>query len=302
MSDDNSDSDQYQAELNEAVEDGGGCTEMWEALTKERDESTSNRRGILAASGTAALSLVSLGFLPATGAANTVSANDEEVQTEVEKLTGTQRNKAVAEAFADDGVRELMKLVRKNKNKIDRKEAIVTESNYDEQSYLTVVFPVETDRPGRRAGQESSPEFQDAQITWSSLDDTPPNYTITTYESTGDDSSKATITNYLFEDGEITSSSRDITTAEYRELVEEISSQAAAESEVSTQAVFLGPCGVCLPDFNCIYRLARRYSVELVACGACYVKKRPTICLTCLASLIEEGLNRFCDPCPGRFC
>ena len=294
------DEEQYQNELNDAVDDGGGCAETWEKLSEKRGEATLDRRSVLAASSAAAFSLLPAGFLPAEVAASNETSNDDsEIHTEVKKLTGSQENKAVSEALSDDGVKELMKLARQNKNKVEINDAIATESTFNDQSYLTVVFPVDTDRPGRRRGQESAPKYQEAQITWSSRNGAPPGYTVTTYEDTGEDTAKAEINSLLFQKGEITSESRTITTADYREAVEEITGQMAETEDVSTQAVFFGPCGVCLPDFNCIYRLARRYATELVVCGDCYISKRPVSCAGCIAALFEEGLTGLCDPCPG---
>jgi hypothetical protein len=300
MEESDPDPDQYQAELNDAVDDGGGCVETWEKLSEKRKEPALNRRSVLAASSAAAFSLLSVGFLPTEVTANdNTSGEDSEIHTEVEELTGSQENKAVKQALTDEGIKELMRLARQNKNKVEINNAIATESTYKNHSYLTVVFPVDTDRPGKRREQESTAKYQEAQITWSSRDGAPPGYTVTTYEDTGEDTAKAEINSRLFQNGEITSENRTITTADYREAVEEVTGQMAGTEDVSTQAVFFGPCGVCLPDFNCIYRLARRYATELVVCGDCYISKRPASCAGCIAALFEEGLTGLCDPCPG---
>jgi len=41
------DEEQYQNELNDAVDDGGGCAETWETLSEARDKFTPDRRSVL---------------------------------------------------------------------------------------------------------------------------------------------------------------------------------------------------------------------------------------------------------------
>lgn len=47
MPDDNHDVDQYQNELSEQVKDGGGCVEMWSALSSRREGTSLSRRSVL---------------------------------------------------------------------------------------------------------------------------------------------------------------------------------------------------------------------------------------------------------------
>jgi len=87
------DEEQYQNELNDAVDDGGGCAETWETLSEARDKFTPDRRSVLkgvGALGASAVGVSSLGVATAKEKPGNeeieVALNSDAVQALLEEL------------------------------------------------------------------------------------------------------------------------------------------------------------------------------------------------------------------------
>lgn len=94
MQDDYHDVDQYQNELSDAVDDGGGCAEMWTALTESRKDTDLSRRSVLRRVGgtTAGIALASslqLAF------ASTAAASEERSQRVLQIVEASEEFQAV---------------------------------------------------------------------------------------------------------------------------------------------------------------------------------------------------------------
>ncbi|MFC6823607.1 hypothetical protein [Halopelagius fulvigenes] len=77
MSNDEPNADQYQEELSERAEDGGGCAEMWETLSERRrsDDGSIGRRSFLG----------TIGAASAVGMSGTAAGRSDETEIEIRK-------------------------------------------------------------------------------------------------------------------------------------------------------------------------------------------------------------------------
>lgn len=100
MEESDPDPDQYQAELNDAVDDGGGCVETWEKLSEARGEFTPERRSVLK-------KISALGVAGSTGLVGTATAASNEEESEISlrveevPLSEDTAKKAVSSKIAD---------------------------------------------------------------------------------------------------------------------------------------------------------------------------------------------------------
>lgn len=92
-------------EINEAVENGGGCTEAWEALSELRQENTTNRRNVLKSMGAvgSTAALISAGSIPTVAEERKSSSeeiksalNSNQVQLILDELDDPQIKKGEA--------------------------------------------------------------------------------------------------------------------------------------------------------------------------------------------------------------
>jgi len=90
MQDNYHDVDQYQNELSESVDDGGGCAEMWAALAENREETDVSRRSVLRRVGgtTAGIGLASSLQLAFASTAEASSGRSQRVHQIVEASEG----------------------------------------------------------------------------------------------------------------------------------------------------------------------------------------------------------------------
>ena len=100
-------------EVNDAVNDGGGCVEAWEsmnALRSKNDASNPDRRAAIKILGTGAMSVAGLG-----AAANRTSAKKPTgTSPEIDHVTGSEANKAVSTAIRTREFRNLRKKLHRD--------------------------------------------------------------------------------------------------------------------------------------------------------------------------------------------
>jgi len=81
------DEEQYQNELNDAVDDGGGCAETWETLSEARDKFTPDRRSVLKGVGALGASAVGVSSLGVATAKE--KPGNEEIEVALNSRCGT---------------------------------------------------------------------------------------------------------------------------------------------------------------------------------------------------------------------
>jgi halocin C8-like bacteriocin domain-containing protein len=117
MSHQNDNVDEAAERINDAVEDGGGCTEAWSAMSELREGSTSssNRRGFLRY----ALAAASAGVagVSVSGTAAAEPSTSEVSNFDFNELHGAEARKVAAALRGEPEYRELAKLARQEGNK-----------------------------------------------------------------------------------------------------------------------------------------------------------------------------------------
>lgn len=152
MSKKNSDIDQYQEELNEQVNDGGGCVEMWEAIAgREESDSKVSRRSMLqgvggTTAGVAVSSLASV-FATTTAAADDKSKNIQSIVEDSEVFGDTKEEliKKIEETI-DERIDELEDESVELKNEeinIEYKKPDVREVEIDGEKEYTATYSKE---------------------------------------------------------------------------------------------------------------------------------------------------------------
>jgi halocin C8-like bacteriocin domain-containing protein len=116
MEESDPDPDQYQAELSEKTDDGGGCVEMWSALSGMREEESNEsgvaRRTFLKVGSASAFAA----FFP--GVSSAAEEPDSETEIEIEWLEGPEANKVAAKARGTDEYRQLLQKTRRLGSKV----------------------------------------------------------------------------------------------------------------------------------------------------------------------------------------
>ncbi|TKX59802.1 twin-arginine translocation signal domain-containing protein [Halorubrum sp. ASP1] len=109
-SDPDFDEEQYQNELNDAVDDGGGCAETWEALSQARRSENINRRKILKTAGLA----TAVGVFGLPGKVSAEGDGDDPPADELAfvLLDKKETNQLRADALKDDRIKQLAKELR----------------------------------------------------------------------------------------------------------------------------------------------------------------------------------------------
>ncbi|MDS0241376.1 MULTISPECIES: hypothetical protein [unclassified Haloferax] len=273
MPDDNHDIERYQDELSNAVEDGSGCAEMWEALSQQRSaDATSTRRGIL--KGAASISALAFGI----GVVPKVEAAEPDRQINIEEVDDpAERNKLRAEALADDEVKLIWKSFAKNGWTPRLKSGHVLrtfEEGGGGVEYHTVSIPFETGENDER---------KEANIVWST------NAEISTWGShlvreTRDDGVYRTVTRYEVEDGAVTSKTQTVSPEDLREAQgqEQVSEQFNAQD---VQAA--GGFPNCTWNWNCVTAFATSGAILFGSCAICAASLNVPACIICVA----EGIG-----------
>lgn len=263
--------------INRAVDDGGGCAEAWESLSVQR---ATDRRGFLKAGTAVAGLLASLGTLPSTvSAANdAVGAEDVDIETngletEVERLDGIERLRALAAAFsATEFNRLLVDMVRRYRYLPVINESKAFRSSFKGEQYRTVKLSFETGASNKSAS-----------IFWTDNDSLGPVGQKTTYEKVGSEI-EVTHTVHYFSNGDVKTTSE---TESYP------FSRNGGGNGFETQ-VFGGPCPLDeIIVWDCAYQIIYVYAEEIAACA------------TCVASAATTGANPLtytaCAACFGLF-
>jgi hypothetical protein len=94
------DPDQYQAELNDAVDDGGGCAEMWAALSSRREEGKLSRRSVLRKAGATTTGLALASTLQSVFA-STAAASEEKTEKVLQTVETSEEFQEVRERILE---------------------------------------------------------------------------------------------------------------------------------------------------------------------------------------------------------
>ncbi|MUV57065.1 MULTISPECIES: hypothetical protein [Haloferacaceae] len=311
-----SDPDQYQAELNDAVDDGGGCTETWEKLSDIRSSPDPrpgvDRRTVLKIGSLGIATTLVPGVATADNKKDLGDGSDStngEREVVIQRLAGKRRREAVDDALGNSDVQQLLNDAASehsyNKQPEDAVAFRIRGVGDVDIDYRTVDLPFDTGVSLQT--DEDVERIPDAFLGWDDRDDSPPTYTTVTYIDTGEDTARADVVSTSAESGELNTQETSLTTEEYRDLLDEIEDETDDSGAVSTfsvndgvQTAALLPCGPCVPDLNCWYRLARAYGGIFAACSLCGVFKEFKTCTTCLGAIISAPkLGFLCDPCLG---
>jgi len=327
------DESDHQDELSDAVGDGGGCAEAWEATQDLRDQT---RRTFLA--GTVA-SLYAGTSLTNVAAAEDVP-NDPDKQTS--ELSHSAKQELLDEAQSDDVFRAIWKKLSSQGLEPERESLVGYQTSYEEREwkFIRVPFSVrgndtltldedgdtyetggiiyntaeEVDPHGyvttREVDYGAEPqkvneELREADVDIDSIDTVPVVITHTNYSA----DSVPTRTRGRDQSGERQARSSSVSPQSMDGESDSLAFPVARGGQVSTQGcecnsalanplTACAPCGI--PDGDCIGDLANVYAVEIVACGTCVGSSgwATPMCATCLATIIEEDeFGFFCCPC-----
>ncbi|PSQ26898.1 hypothetical protein BRD03_08675 [Halobacteriales archaeon QS_9_68_17] len=256
--------------INEAVDDGSGCAETWEALhALRRDGEESGRRSFLRRTATAGAATLGLPALVERARA----AGEEADVTEV---TGGDRGRVLSSALRDRRTRTLFReTVTGRRVRPDVGDAYTYRTATDADAWHTVVVPFESDD-----------RSEQIYLFWSDNDDyeTQVSLSRVSRDRTAADGSVWTVVE-SFPDGET------VTTEEF-----DIGAP-ASDDEVTTQDHFLGCHN---PDWGCILSTAGAYAGTIGACGACAGSGGWLVpaCASCIGAILgSAGLTISCDYC-----
>jgi len=276
---DSSMAEEYQDKLSESVDDGGGCAETWDALSKIRETKTdtkSRRSVIKSAAGALGVSAASLAGLTETAAATTSAIN-------VEEKEGSDKNRVVARALRDKRVKKIAHKLRNEGYTPQINEARVTSSKVqtnklsdEERSKLPDGIENADDWKAVVIPFGPTEEEEQVNITWSTASK-PTNQVVgrQSIRIVPEDGSEPywDIQNYTIdENGEV--------------LVES-----------DTMPNFLG-CDN--PSTGCISLIAAAYGSEIIACATCGASAGWLIaaCGYCITAVLAAyGTSVTCDWC-----
>lgn len=247
MTEKKTDVDDVAEQVNEAVQDGGGCTETWEALSDLREQSDTSRRKFLRTMSTGAAATGGIGSLSGTA----LAAEDKSEQL-VQEVTGAKKNKLRADALRTDELKTLRQHVIKNLDaKLRTNRVSVYEIQVEGESIDAVKFPIE--------GMENS---VDASIAILTQEGAVKNALGTT--TIADDDTVTEVNKFaVAEDGSIKTTNAPTATPEDRKKalteIERSSQTTDSEDEVSiSRTISSSDCGNCsfvlrrLCDYGCI--------------------------------------------------
>lgn len=250
--------------INNAVEDGGGCAETWEAVSELRNDNSQSRRSFVKYVAAA----LGIGGLPAMS--EKVSAQSEPTtKTDVSLIErGSEWQTAVTEATSDSAVDQLTQFLEQKGYYKQSSETLILRSDYEDRTWYSVKFRFETQDADNSYGF----------VTWSGLEDLRPRGSIVIPKE-----QEVSVEKYGVVDGEITSNLESNT-----------------DDDITTQ----GPPTLCpgpgrTPDIDCIATLADAYALDITSCGICVVSAGwlTAACAVCVATIIEGDYDTVCDPC-----
>lgn len=270
MSGDNTEAEQYQEELSEKVDDGGGCAEMWEALTAERESGGSvKRRSFLATIGVASL-------LP-TGV---TAAKDE--TTETVELEGAEAKKVLSEMRSSGEGKTLIHYLKEKGYSAKYEEATITRIDpAGAEEYETVILLFEV----------PDEDILDARLMWSSVRSSATGYEIR-------DGAEYELLVSEVEDGE------GVT----RTLTDSDLETPSTQTRVSTQQVSGCPpiCPTIPQAWTCEGSVnwecvGKAISKSGIGCYPCYADPSRITCIPCIGNLLLNGYDFVDDCCNGSW-
>lgn len=258
--------------INNAVDDGSGCSETWEALTEIRNkENSTGRRRLLKS-----LGVIGSATLLFTGGGAASTSSEDSVETTVEELSGERRDQTIEDAWDSSKVESIVNEFSPDET-ANTEQASAVVSSYGDDQYRTVMIPFET-------------EDESLTITWTDNEKLEPigRRTIHQEEESG---TKVEVTAYYIENEIVKTETNVIDFDEEAKSESEIT--ASADSEVQP-AVTPGVCGpTAILDFDCAGEVIYIYAEEISACA------------TCAASGYTTGLNPLtytaCGSCLGLY-
>lgn len=261
MSTDDSDFKEYRAELNDDIDDGGGCCEAWETMAsrRNRDEPETSRRGFLKTAASA------LGVSVAGLASLTREVKAAADEHDVEQLKGRDRRTALADALSDSRTKDLRSELLNRGYRPAVNDAYTVRSEGNGEAWRTVVIPFRDGDPSQQT---------QTYIAWSDNTD---------YEQ---QVSAHHVERYVPEDNE----PYWVATSLYFEggnIVE-------AQTEIPN---FLGCNNV---SWGCVLTLAGAYTGTIAACGSCAASGGWLVwaCAACISAILSSGgATLLCDWC-----
>lgn len=234
MASPNGSTDEAVEEVNDAVEDGGGCTEAWEALSDLRDQSNTNRRKFLRAMGAGAAATGGIGSL-----SGSALAAENEDEPPLQKVNGSKKNKLRAKAVQTDEFKTLRQHIIKNLDaKLRVNNVSVFDVKIEDKSAYAVKVPID--------GIENSPDASVAILVHDgNIED------VLSVISIADGDKITEVRKYRADNGDVETTIVPTATSDERKKM-------LAESDISAQATASGNCGNCpffvrrLCDYGCI--------------------------------------------------
>lgn len=254
--------------VSKAVDDGGGCTEAWEAMSAIRNESNSEMpktgrrsviKSILTASG---ISLAGIGAFSGTSTAKEqkTTTNEEKLETDVQILHDTARDEAIADALASRSV-ELLFAELKPQFSPQIDEARATRAEYQKKTWRVVSIPFATDS-----------ENETVSLTWSDYEHADAIAIQTKYHTDGGTSTTTDSTNidtvetktYTVTDDSVQ------TNHEVTQISGKSTDSNDTSAQITPQFIFINPCGINKTvNITCAVDLAFLYAEEIAACSGC---------------------------------
>lgn len=324
----------YQDEVSDAVGDGGGCAEAWEATQELR---SGGRRTFMASAIGALFSGASLSNVAAADATEDVPVDPEKSTSE---LSDSEKEELLNEAQSDDRFRAIWKKLRSEGLQPDSKSIVGYRTTFEDQEWEFIRMPFSVKDNDTLHLERNGDIYKSGGVIYNTLDEVSPHGYITTREVNY--ASESTEVKKELQEGGIDIDSIDtvpVVVAHTKYSADSLRTRGRSRSEkeptqtstVSAQSVekesnsltfpvasggqvsaqgcecnsalanpltACAPCGI--PDSDCIPELANVYAVEIATCGTCVASSGwiTAACATCLATIYEEDeFGFFCCPC-----
>lgn len=247
-------------------------------MSDEDSKSRINRRNVLRGVATASAA-AAIGSVSTQSAA---AASDLSKDTNIDTLSGSEKNTTVASALSDPEVKKIRKSYLEEGWKVRRNQASAWRTTTDGQEYRSVSIPVDTGEKDGRKTDESAAQST-AYILWSS------------------DEELSAVGHY-YPDGSSLDSSNEsddvelvITRVENGAVTTERSE--ISSNEVTTQSITCVCTGSL--DMECVAKIGLAAGVASDPCKACYVDPTKATCLACASAAILAGweLTDCCTDC-----
>lgn len=301
---DGGNSNSYREEVDSRIDDGGGCCEVWEAMSSIRDDATDvtshNRRDVLKRVAVSAI-FGGVGIASSGAASAKQPSSDGTIQT----LEGDEKEDAIEEAMSASKVETLREEIDRFKS-VDRSNSIVKRLQR-EQSQRRQANDTQEGLIVRLVFESG----ENASIIWSDQE----SVGVLGIAETQVDGTRATL-NYHFEaakedEEEQLVKSKVIHTEDGRKIVSPTPVDGDS-GEVSTEqtggAVGMGPCGSnqrLVP--SCLEKTIETNPETTQACSMCVAAIQTgvsivglTTCGWCAYDIFQNGWDQPCDLCESN--